>query len=48
MLQYDSISVYQRAAAAILEICKLKKMSPPLLNVITQKWNLEVLRIPKM
>ena len=27
---------------------QIKKMPPPLLNVITQKWNLEVLRIPKM
>ena len=26
----------------------IKKMPPPLLNVIMQKWNLEVLRIPKM
>ena len=27
---------------------QIKEISPPLLNVITQKWNLEVLRIPKM
>ena len=27
---------------------QIKKMPPPLFNVITQKWNLEVLRIPKM
>ena len=27
---------------------QIKKMPPPLLNVIMQKWNLEVLRIPKM
>ena len=27
---------------------QIKKMPPPLLNVITQKWNLEVMRIPKM
>ena len=27
---------------------QIKKMPPPLLNVITQKWNLQVLRIPKM
>ena len=26
----------------------IKKMPPPLLNVITRKCNLEVLRIPKM
>ena len=26
----------------------IKKMPPPLLNVIMQKWNLEVLRIPKL
>ena len=39
--------MYYIAEAAILEICKLKKMPPPLINVITHKWNLEVLRIPK-
>ena len=27
---------------------QIKKMPPPLLNVVMQKWNLEVLRIPKM
>ena len=27
---------------------QIKKMPPPLFNVITQKWNLEVLMIPKM
>ena len=27
---------------------RIKKMPPPLFNVITQKCNLEVLRIPKM
>ena len=27
---------------------QIKKMPPHLFNVITQKWNLEVLRIPKM
>ena len=27
---------------------QIKKMPTPLLNVIMQKWNLEVLRIPKM
>ena len=27
---------------------QIKKMPPPLINVIMQKWNLEVLRIPKI
>ena len=27
---------------------QIEKIPPPLFNVITQKWNLEVLRIPKM
>ena len=40
MLKYASISMFKIAAAAILP--------PPLFNVITQKCNLEVLRIPKM
>ena len=48
MIKYASISIFKIAVAAILEICKLKKMPPPLFNVITQKCNLEVLRIPKM